>query len=76
MVWSKAFNYFCIILQVLFNIYLQRGKRVPVLIPNDTSKALTYITDKEVRKIGGVKSTNQYMFATKGMYITKANIKK
>ena len=55
------------ILVTLLYLNLQRGKRVPVLIPDDTKEALKYITDTEVRRIGGVKKTNGYMFATKGM---------
>jgi len=38
-----------------------------VLIPPDAKKALQYIVDPEVRKRAGIKPTNKYMFATKGM---------
>jgi diacylglycerol kinase family enzyme len=44
-----------------------------VLIPNDTSQALEYITDKEVRKIACVKATNKYMFASKGLSFAEYN---
>lgn len=48
-------------------LLFQRGKRVPVLIPPDAKKALEYIVDPQVRKRAGLKPTNKYMFATRGM---------
>lgn len=39
---------------------------MPVLVPEDAKLPLQYLTEKKVRKNGGVKLDNPYIFANTG----------
>ena len=41
---------------------------MPVIIPEDMYKPLEFLADGEVRKIAGVKTSNEYLFPNLGMY--------
>lgn len=46
--------------------HFQTGRGVPVLIPEECSPALTFLTNPVVREKSGIRSTNTYIFANGG----------
>ncbi|XP_030843815.1 uncharacterized protein LOC115924951 isoform X2 [Strongylocentrotus purpuratus] len=50
----------------------KRGRKVPVLVPQDTQRALEYLANSDVRKAAGVHTTNKYLFPNQGQSTMRA----
>ncbi|XP_069105224.1 uncharacterized protein [Argopecten irradians] len=58
--------------QELIKIRGKNGKTVPVLVPDDTKEALSFIAEDNVRRAVGIKTWNPYLFANTGDSVMRA----
>lgn len=58
--------------ELIFNTtyFLQRGRRVPVIIPQQVKVVMEYLVCPRVREAAGVPSVNPYVFASGGKYFS------
>lgn len=47
-------------------VFMQTGRGVPVLIPNETKKVLGYLSNPVARQRANIRPENNYMFAITG----------
>jgi len=55
-------------LSMFVRFYLQLGRGVPVILPNDVSAAMMFLADDGNRQAAGILPENKYMFANSREY--------